>query len=863
MGKKQLTRRGFLGTAAGAGLAGLASPAFPLKWVPEGGTVDAIPVGHEYRQDDMPAISAAPDGSLWVVWLSFDGERDDIALRSYKSGQWENLQWVPGSSGDSWLPQVAVDAASRVWVVWSQQVEGHWGLYARRFDPQRQEWGTLERWTSGDLPEINPRVWSDGKGHAAAVWRGFRRHALPSTGASSNIFLRTLEGDAWSEEIRVTHRETNDWEPAVALDSQGTVWVAYDSYQHGHYDVFLTAIRGGRVGEEIGVATTPRFDARPTLTVDSLNRVWVAWESGHANWGKDQGRILGKRGVGVPLGGFREPQIRCYANGKWLEPVAPLAAVFRGADTYQPHVFSDGSGSVWVVAKVRKFATQRPPLPQKEAYWETWVPGPLGYWEYLVTHLDAGRWSEPIALPNSKGRSSTRMNAVLAVNHDLWPTWSTDNREEAFYHRPLRQQVFAGAISAVTSSSSGTPELRPVEAEKSQPEQNPSDDASNVAVLRQYRTLIEDKEHRIVRGDFHRHTELSWDEGGRLDGSLQDFYRYMLDVAAMDFGANTEHQGGAWPYWWWYSLKMADMYHVPGAYVGFYAYERSASFPFGHRNVFYPRRADARMVPFFVRKGVELYAYPLTSEGDEPADECGLLVENDIHLLHEEVGARHGITIPHTTGTGMGTDWRDHDPEVEPVVEIFQGLRKCYEQAGAPYCLTEQEAQEAARVVPGWPSVVGTERPEGMVINAWAKGYRLGVIASSDHVSTHISYALAYTDDPTREGILEAFRKRHTYGATDNILLEVRMGENFMGDVLSSSGPLPPLRVKARGTAVISKVDILKDGKVIHSAEPNQQEVSLEYQDDSADGGRHYYYVRLMQKDGMMAWSSPLFINYK
>jgi hypothetical protein len=56
---------------------------------------------------------------------------------------------------------------------------------------------------------------------------------------------------------------------------------------------------------------------------------------------------------------------------------------------------------------------------------------------------------------------------------------------------------------------------------------------------------------------------------------------------------------------------------------------------------------------------------------------------------------------------------------------------------------------------------------------------------------------------------------------------------------------------------------MLKDGKVIHSAEPNQQEVELEYQDTSADGGRHYYYVRLMQKDGMIAWSSPLFVNFQ
>jgi len=513
-----------------------------------------------------------------------------------------------------------------------------------------------------------------------------------------------------------------------------------------------------------------------------------------------------------------------------------------------------------VVAKVRELARYRPAYPQKEAFWETWE-NQYGYWEYRITHLDQNRWSEPNPLPASKGRSSTRINAALAPNDNLWLTWPTDNRTVAYYHRPIRQQVYADMILAL--SGKGPAELKPAEEESAQPAPEPTHETRDLEVMRQHRTTIDGKEHCLYRGDFHRHTELSWDEGGRMDGSLQDFYRYMLDVASLDFGANTEHQGGAWPYWWWYSLKMTDMYHVPGAYVGFYAYERSASFPFGHHNVFYPRRADARMVPFFLRCGVGFYTFPLSSEGDEPADECGLLVENDIQLLADEVGARHGIIIPHTTGTGMGTDWRDHNTDVEPVVEIFQGLRQCYEQVGAPYCITEQEAQEAARSVPPWPAVMDTDRPEGMVVNAWGKGYRLGVIASSDHVSTHISYAMVYTDDPTREGILNAFRKRHTYGATDNILLEVRMGEHFMGDLVSSAGPLPPLRIKARGTGIISKVDVIKDGKVIHTAEPDQQQVSLEYQDEDLDNRRHYYYVRLLQKDGMIAWSSPLFVNWQ
>ncbi len=107
---------------------------------------------------------------------------------------------------------------------------------------------------------------------------------------------------------------------------------------------------------------------------------------------------------------------------------------------------------------------------------------------------------------------------------------------------------------------------------------------------------------RIVRGDFHRHTELSWDGGGGLDGSVADFYRYMIDVAAMDFGASTDHQGGAWPYWWWYSQKMTDMYHVPGAYSPIFGFERSAVFPNGHRNIFYAKRSDSRVIPFFLKE---------------------------------------------------------------------------------------------------------------------------------------------------------------------------------------------------------------------------------------------------------------------
>ena len=108
------------------------------------------------------------------------------------------------------------------------------------------------------------------------------------------------------------------------------------------------------------------------------------------------------------------------------------------------------------------------------------------------------------------------------------------------------------------------------------------------------------------------------------------------------------------------------------------------------------------------------------------------------------------------------------------MVEIFQGAAPVPSRPGGP--LVTQSAKDTEQM-----DLIGYH-PEGMVSVAWAKGYKLGVIASSDHFSTHISYAMVYTDDATRQGILDAIRKRHTYGATDNIILEVRMGDHFMGD---------------------------------------------------------------------------------
>lgn len=148
-----------------------------------------------------------------------------------------------------------------------------------------------------------------------------------------------------------------------------------------------------------------------------------------------------------------------------------------------------------------------------------------------------------------------------------------------------------------------------------------------------------------------------------------------------------------------------------------------------------------------------------------------------------------------------------------------------------------------------------------MVWNAWKKGYRLGVIASSDHFSTHISYAMVYTPGQDRQSIFEAIKKRHAYGATDNIVLEFWLGDHFMGDDFVAS-KREKVRVKVKGTGPVKAVHLLRDAAYIHAVKPGTKDVAFEYVDATVTPGDHWYYVRVEQENGELAWSSPIWVRY-
>ena len=321
-------------------------------------------------------------------------------------------------------------------------------------------------------------------------------------------------------------------------------------------------------------------------------------------------------------------------------------------------------------------------------------------------------------------------------------------------------------------------------------------------------------------------------DGGN-DGSVLDQWRYALDAGGLDWIGCCDHDNGMGrEYTWWLEQKLTDVFYAPGVFSPMFSYERSVPYPEGHRNV------------IFARRGVRpLPRLPITSADDSRH-------APDTQMLYAYLRFFDGIVGAHTSGTTMGTDWRDNDTAVEPVVEIYQGDRQNYEMPDAPRSNSGNDS------IGGW-------RPKGFVNLALEKGYKLAFEASSDHVSTHISYCNLYVKDFTRDSILDAFKKRHVYAATDNILADVRSGDHLMGDSFSTAST-PSLRVRLSGTAKFAKVSIIKDNAYVYSTNPGTAEVQFSWIDNSPVAGKSsYYYVRGEQEDGQIVWVSPMWIAYQ
>ncbi len=829
----------------------------------------ATPVETGKTEDDFPAACYAPDGTLWVAYISYtvkDESRrieapplkgqpedfktyykpefgDQLFVKSYRAGKWSKPLAVTPDKQDLARCGIAADEQGTIWVGYCANRNGKFNLYVRPIAEAATATGKAPRpgqeVTLLQQHEtcVNPAMCTTRSGVALAC------QTWSAAGPARIAVFQSRNGEWSALGDGFVLKQTCQWYPALASGPQGGLDVACDHYASGDYDVSLgreteKELTGPKAGDfqAMPLSASSRYEARPSLCYDPQGRLWIAYEEGPEQWGKNFGAL--DHSGGNPLYFARTVKVVCLDGGKLMTPVAELPPLGKSAGSPEtgqqvesmpryayPQIGIDGKGRVWLTYR-QKFGTR-------------YTTHPGSYWLTFARRLDGDHWTEPIEVHHSDGLLDCRPVLLPHSAGGLRIIHNTDGRlHDAGNHRQpdlheLRRSARRSG-RAETGAARSRQEVR-------QADQGLRGRAgSDPVACRDYRIETGGKKYQLLRGEFHRHTEISWDGGA--DGSLEDMFRYAIDARGHGLDRQRRPRQRRRPR----IPLVADPEVRPTPTTS-----RTAS-----------RRCSPTSAAWRIRTAIATACSPSAASCTLPRlaepdmkKRVGGVHADDTKMLYRYLHELDGICASHTSATSMGTDWRDNDPVVEPIVEIYQGDRMSYEKQAAPRAGYDPKSGKKPANIAGWyPEGLHQPRP-GQGLPA-----RLPVVQRS-LVSTHISYCIVLAESHDREGILDGLKKRHCYGATDNIVLDVRSGEHLMGDELKTNQP-PTLEIKVIGTGPLAKVDVLKDSTVVRTFEPGKSEFQGKWTDPKPSAGMHYYYVRVQQADGELAWGSPLWIDY-
>ena len=241
------------------------------------------------------------------------------------------------------------------------------------------------------------------------------------------------------------------------------------------------------------------------------------------------------------------------------------------------------------------------------------------------------------------------------------------------------------------------------------------------------------------------------------------------------------------------------------------------------------------------------------------------------------------LSIPSfTMAKGFGTTFADFDPDYERVVEIYNawGCSECTTKEGNLRPITAEGKKGIA------------EFEKGSIRKALNQNCRFGFVAGglddrdlyeqcyeSDQAQYSPGLTAILAIEQTREALFQALVNRSCYATTgERIVLGFFIAGASMGSELNTKAK-PGLSFNRHitgfvaGTANIKEISFIRNGKPFKTIEPKSSHHEFAIDDtellskilltpSQPDKSPFvYYYIRVVQEDGHIAWSSPIWID--
>lgn len=646
---------------------------------------------------------------------------------------------------------------------------------------------------------FHPRLLAD---HTGALWLVCERVEAQQP----RLVLFVQRGGSWSAEQPLTPAGTAAYRPALAA-ALGGIWLSYDVYEDGHYSVYVRRL--DRAEAPQAVTHNGYHNLQSAVGADAQGRLWVAWSSNQNDAYRDRWWLT------------KWVYLRCYDGQLWSDPVCPSPSTdVYNEDSFQgwelPELVADAAGRIWLF-------------------------GQSSHTLY-AQYYQGSRWSELFSIARRHwGSWKPRVRAALAADGTIYLAAMGLGGAQL-------QQLIPAADAAPTPICAAPREPLPVVVPSAPPAERPGVTTPAGATL------------NVFFGDLHAHSIYS-----DATNDVDEFYHRYRDGYGYDFACLTDHDYLDGIQLTRSELAMiwnhADRMSQPGRFIALYGYEWTSpaiaehagagqAVGEGHRHVIYPDKSG-----------------PLVSYGEENTGARLLRRLQDVDAL---------VIAHHTAWSG--TNWDAYDPRLQRVIEM---------------CSTHGRFEYSGN------QPIGYRRdhtfPEHYVLDALARGYRLGFVGGSDshglkwhatelpdrksHIAagTRVGWkrdafrtgmTAVLAPELTREAIYQAIYERRCYATSGvPIFLDFRVNGALMGSEISVQ-PQPQISARVRGTAALRSVEVIRDGQVFAGLDCQAgaavPDITFALTDTIAiPGETHYYYLRILQEDGNMAWSSPIWVEYE
>jgi len=222
--------------------------------------------------DAYPSIIQTPDGNVLVVFQSDRGGNwtFDIYYMMYNmyTGVWSLPTPITTSLSHEVTPFLMKTNNGTVWLFWSSTRTGDYDLFYKTSRNNGYTWSNATQLTTDPKRDLNPSAIQDTNGTIWVVWQSSR------TG-DYDLFYKTYNG-SWSNATQLTTNVYNDELPSIAQMKDDRIWVVWQYATDIDFEIYYKTYNGSW-SNATALTNNPDYDWDPSIIQahdDSILMVW-------------------------------------------------------------------------------------------------------------------------------------------------------------------------------------------------------------------------------------------------------------------------------------------------------------------------------------------------------------------------------------------------------------------------------------------------------------------------------------------------------------------------------------------------------------------------------------------------------------